>query len=42
MVGVEIVLVVQDSLAALELYEQIFQVERVEVKFWQQEHPKRL
>lgn len=31
MVVVEIVLVVQDSLAALELYEQIFQVERVEV-----------
>lgn len=31
MVGVEIDLIVKDSLAALELYEQIFEVERVEV-----------
>ncbi|NLM41022.1 MAG: VOC family protein [Firmicutes bacterium] len=31
MVGVEIVLVVKDSLAALELYERVFEVERVEV-----------
>lgn len=31
MVGVEIDLVVRDSLAALELYEKIFDVERVEV-----------
>ncbi len=31
MVGVEIDMVVTDSLAALELYEQIFEVERLEV-----------
>ena len=31
MVGVEIDLVVMDTLAALELYEKIFDVERVEV-----------
>lgn len=31
MVGVEIDLVVTDSLKALELYEKIFEIERVEV-----------
>ncbi|WP_417397380.1 hypothetical protein [Halobacillus campisalis] len=31
MVGVEIDMVVKDSLKALELYEEIFEIERVEV-----------
>ena len=31
MVGVEIDLVVPDSLKALELYEKVFEIERIEV-----------